>query len=83
MGHLTDVARCRYTAEADTEAKNEATAQELAPTHGCGLDAGTDDDDCGSGEHAPATTEHVVYRGCEEDGGDGADVVHGEDDTGR
>ncbi|KAI6752350.1 hypothetical protein HG530_013719 [Fusarium avenaceum] len=83
MGHLTDVARSRDTAEADAKAQDEATSEELTAAGGGCLDTGADDDDECAGEHSPASAEPIVDGGSEEDGGDGTDVVHGEDDTGR
>lgn len=83
VGHLTDVAGSRNTAEADAKAQDEATSEELTAAGGGCLDTGADDDDECAGEHSPASAEPIVDGGSEEDGGDGTDVVHGEDDTGR
>lgn len=81
--HLANVARGRDAAEADAEAEDEATTEELTSSGGCSLDACSDDDYDGAGEHAPSSAEEIVYGGGEENGGDGTDVVHSKDDTGR
>lgn len=81
--HLANVARGRDAAEADAKAEDETSAEELASSRGCSLDACSDDDYDGAGEHAPSSAEEVVYGGGEEYGGDGTDVVHSEDDTSR
>lgn len=83
MRHLANVARGGDTAEADTEAEDEATAEELTSSGGCSLDTCSDDDYDGAGEHAPSSAEEIVYGGGEEHGGNGTDVVHRKDDTGR
>lgn len=60
MSHLAHVARSRNATERDTEAQQEATAQEHPAVDRRSLNASTNDDDHSPGEHTHAPAEVVV-----------------------
>ena len=60
VGHLTDVAWCRDTAERDTETKDKSTCQKHPMVDGGCLDTGAEDDDASTSEHAHSAAPIIV-----------------------
>ena len=81
MRHLANIARGRYTAEADAKTEDETAAEELATLRARGLHACADDNDQGAGEHSHSSSEVVVCWTSEENRSYGTDVVHGKDEA--
>ncbi|WYZ36346.1 hypothetical protein EsH8_XII_000096 [Colletotrichum jinshuiense] len=78
---LDDVYRTGGGGDRDAATKEEAAAYKLAGAVGGALDAGPDDNDGGSNEHADAAALRVETRADEGKGDDTTDLVDGGDNT--
>lgn len=86
MSNLHNVHGTGGSDERDTETKEEASTHELANGGiggGSSLDDGPDDNEGGPNGHADLSAPGINGRANEGNGDDGANVVHGGDNTGE